>query len=202
MLRKMMLWLVLAGLGIVASAGSALADNPATGYIVLKCTVTLSVSIVGNSTYYFGDISAATTAYATTPIVFRNDSIGAICTWALNVDNTSLDGWHLDNAPGLDKFALFGHFRKTDQPTAVMFDVNADTLSVVAKQYSSTNFQDADYNGDGYGGQASIILPKNYADTIGSSADRKLWIKLQTPIAVTDQNLRTIRIIVTAAMAS
>ena len=203
MVRKMMVWLVLAAVGMVMNAASALAASSSSGYIILKCTVTLSVSLVDGASWYdFGDISAATTAYSATPIVFRNDSTGAICTWELNVDNASLNGWQLGNVPGLNQFAMSGIFRKTDKPTAAMFDVNADTFSVASKQYDSANFHDADYDTDGYISQAGYILPRSYAETVGLSADRKLWIKLLTPLAVTDQNQRTIHIVVTAGLAN
>ncbi len=200
MLRKMMLWLILAAIGLVTQASVASAAPSAAGYIVLRCTVTLSVSLIdGTSWYDFGDVSAATTAYSNTPITFVNDSAGAICTWELNIDNASLDGWTLSDAPGLDQFAMSGIFRKTDKPTPAMYDVNADTLSITSKLYNDTNFHDADYAGDG-NGSAGVILPRTYADSIGRTAERQLWLKLMTPLAVTDQDLRTIHLVVTARM--
>jgi len=205
MLKRVLLLLAgipIAGLLLFVSK-PAYAAGSDTAYIVLRCTVTMSVSLVEPNTWYnFGDISAAATYYSTTPIIFRNDSNGAICRWDLNIDAASLSGWALGNQPGLDQIALFGLFRKTNQPTDTMFQVTNSSLSVTTKEYNGLNFYDSDYDSDGYSNDASKILPKAYADQVGKSADRKLWLKIMTPTLVTDQTQRTLHLVVTAKMAS
>ncbi|MBT9168216.1 MAG: hypothetical protein DDT19_01561 [Syntrophomonadaceae bacterium] len=178
------------------------ASGSVTAFIVLRCTVTISVSLVaGNTWFNFGDISAAATRYSDTPIIFRNDSHGAICMWDLNIEAASLDGWTLANAPGLNQIALFGLFRKTT-PTSAHFDVVSDTFSVTAKEYNAINFHDAEYDPHGHGNGAWRIFPRAFADTVGRSPDRRLWLKIQTPTCVTDQNRRTLQLRVTAKMAN
>ncbi len=200
MKKSMLLMVAVVLLSLVCSAVPALAAGSDTAEISLRCTVTLSVSLVGGSTsFYFGDLSAASTNYSDTPIVFKNDSTGAICRWDLNVENASLDGWDLGSAPGLDQVAIAGLFKKDNQPVDGDFDVVADSFSVVAKEYNSTSYYDADYESDGYGNDAAKILPETYA---GTGSQRKLWLKLQTPLAVTDENSRRIQLTVTASTAN
>lgn len=204
MCRKLVRCLVLLGavIALGMSAVPAYAAESGTGYVVLRCTVTMSVSLVSGSTSYdFGDISAATTQYSTTPITFLNDSIGAICKWELNMDNASLEGWTLGNTPGLDQAAIFGIFKKTGQPSSSDFDMVNDTMSTTAVEYDAARYFDADYNADGHQDQGFRILPKAYADTVGKTAERKLWLKLLAPLAVTDQNTRIINLVITVAMA-
>ncbi len=202
MLKKFLFLLCVPILGLLLlTAKPADAATSVSANIVLRATVTISVSLVTPNTWYtFGEVSAASTNYSNTPIVVRNDSLGAICRWDLNIDPTSLAGWTLGSAPGLDQVALFARFRKTDQPTDAMF-VASSTLSATAKEYNAINFYDSDYDTDGHLNDASKILPQAYAITVGKSADRRLWLKLQTPTLVTDQNWRTLRLVVTAKMA-
>lgn len=187
----------------VISAGQAQAAQSANAYIVLKCTVTMSVSLVAPTSWYnFGEVLAADTYYSNTPIVVRNDSQGAICRWDLNIDAASLNGWTLASQPGLDQLALSGICRKTNQPTPAMFQTTNSSFSVTAREYNALNFYDADYESDGYQSDSSKVLPKTYADTVGKSADRKIWLKLMTPLLVSDQVERTLQLVVTAKMAS
>jgi hypothetical protein len=203
-MKKSLLVLVTVAFSVVLMCGArAFAATTGTAEISLRCTTTISVSLVAGSTYFaFGDLAAATTAYSTTPIIFRNDSVGAICRWDLNVDVTSLNGWTLGTQPGLDKPAIAAVFKKSAQPLDTDFDMSVDSLSVDAKQYNASTYYDTDYNTDGPGGtDGSKILPKAYADSIGASADRKLWLKIKTPLAVSDSNSRTLRLQVVASPA-
>jgi hypothetical protein len=203
-MKKSLLFLVAVVFSVVTLfSAQAFAATSGIAEINLRCTTTISVSLVAGSTYYgFGDLAAATTAYSTTPIIFRNDSNGAICRWNLNVDVTSLNGWTLGTQPGLDKPAIAVVFKKAAQPLDTDFDMSVDSLSVDAKQYTAVNFHNSDYDADGPGGtDGSKILPKGYADSIGASADRKLWLKIKTPLAVSDSTARTIRLQLVAVPA-
>ncbi len=197
--RLMLVTAMVAGLGLLSAP--VFAANNVAAEIHLKCTVTLSVSLVDGATFYdFGNLSAASTGYSTTPITFRNDSLGAICRWDVKVSNTA--GWTLAAAPGLNQFAVFAKFKKVNgTPTTLPYGGN-DALTIADQEYNATHFYEADYEGDSdSGSDSSRVLPKAYADSLTKSPDRNMWLKIQTPLAVTDETQRTIMVTVTAKMA-
>jgi hypothetical protein len=198
-MKKSLLFLVAVAFSVVLFSGRVFAATTGTAEITLRCTTTLSVTLVANSTsFFFGDLSAAATSYSTSPITFRNDSVGAICKWDLNVDNASLNSWTLGTQPGLNQVALAGVFKKSGQPADSDFNMVADSFSVTAKEYSGSSYFNADYDSDGMNSDATKILPFGYA---GTGADRNLWLKIKTPLVVTDQTTRIIRITATAKLA-
>lgn len=170
-------------------------------WIVLRCTVTLSVSLQGTPTsFVLGDVSAGTTVYSTSGVTIRNNSQGAISSWDLNIQDASLDSWTLASAPGLNQVAIYGVFQTT-APTAAYnsFHVTRDTFSITARQYTAgLAYGWGAYNSQGHLSQEHRILPSTY-DAL--RCDRRLWIKMLTPLAVTDENVRTIILVVTAKMA-
>ena len=168
-------------------------------YVVLRCTVTLSVSLTGSPTsFILGDVSPGTTVYSAYGVTLRNDSIGAICSWDLNIDNSSLGDWTLDDKPGLNKLAIYGVFQKNQNNSN--FDIVQDTFSITPKQYMFNGaFACGDYAAEGYNGKESRILPYlPYA----AESERKLWIKVLTPLAVNSVIDKNILIVITAKMAN
>ena len=205
MLRKMlftavMAVMLMAGVGMVNQAQAAVDTNI---FIVLRCTVTLSVSLVdlgpGTTSFLFGEVSAGTTVYSTGGVTVRNDSMGAISSWELNIDNASLGTWSLADRPGINTVAIYGVFQKTYNESN--FDIVTDTFSTVGKMYSATGAYACNsyIAGDGDGAE-SRMLPYMLGDS--SKSDRKLWIKMLTPLAVSNAIVdRTIKLVVTAKMA-
>ncbi|MBN1824256.1 MAG: hypothetical protein JW803_08060 [Endomicrobiales bacterium] len=197
-------------------AKPAHADTSVAAYIVLRCTVTLSVALVDGSTYYnFGDVSPAATYYSAAPIRFYNNSQGAICSWDLRVD-TNTTGWQIGAAPSLDQITLYGVFKDTkavtgeDEPIEEAdFAAGGSTLSLTNTQYSAAYFSidpqaDSGYDNDGSGsgvGDETKILPKSYADTVNKDSSRDLWLKLLTPLAVSSESEKTFYLWVTAKLA-
>ena len=184
MFRKLFGMAVLAAMFVsfASLVTPAYAATSQTAYIVLRCTVTLSVSLVTpNTSFMLGDVSAGTTVYSTDGIVLRNDSLGAICNWSLYIDtNTSLNGWTLSNCPGLNQVAISGVFQKLNVPAN--FDVVRDTFDATPRYYMDVAdggaFACGDYTNEGFNNVESKILPNMYSTT---RSDRKLWIKVQTP---------------------
>jgi hypothetical protein len=196
MLKKVMLLLAAVVLMAGVGAGTAFAAESAVANIYLNCTVTLSVTTVSpDNMYNFGNVAANSVALSTSPIVFRNDSNGAVCKWELNVANPS--GWTIGNVAGLDTFSLCAVFKKA---TAIEGDYNvaSDTLSVTGKDYNATSYSMGDYTAEGIGSDEAKILPFAYD---AAKADRKLWLRLATPIAVTTSGNKTIPLTITAKIA-
>jgi len=186
-------------------AGSSLAkpvyasSASCNAYIVLTASVTLSVTMVTSTTgaFVLGNVSAGTTVYSADGVVFRNDSQGAVCCWDLNIDTNTLNGWALSNAPALNQVAIYGVFQQS-QNTA-NYDMVVDSFSANPKTYNAATgvFACGSYAGYGAGAEGRIVP---YAIDPAHS-DRKLTIKILTPLAVTDQLQRSISIVVTAKMA-
>jgi len=204
MFRKLLNMVALAALLITASSlvKPVYAQTSCEAYIVLTCTVTLSVSILqnGSTSFLLGNVSAGTTVYSADGVTFRNDSQGAICQWALNIDPASLNGWTLSNAPGLNQVAIYGVFQ-TAQNTA-NYDIVKDTFSTTPKTYSSVTgaFACGSYTAAQGNGTESLIVPSALNGTGSYTSDRKLCIKMLTPLAVTDQTPRNIGVVITASM--
>ena len=186
----------------VAAAGSvkpAFAGNSAAAYIVVRCTVTLSVSLVlPNTSFALGDVSAGQTIYSQSGVDIRNDSQGAVSVWSLNIDTNTLNNWELSDTPGLNQVAIFGVFQKTQNNSN--FDVVKDSFSAYPKDYNGDSgvYACGSYVAEGLSGVESKIIPYQCSQT---RSDRRLWIKMLTPLAVTDQATRNIQIVITGRMA-
>ena len=124
---------------------------------------------------------------------------GAVCLWDLNIDTNTMNGWTLDSNPGLNQVAIFGVFQKNQNNAN--FDIVKDTFSTTARDYKADEgdggvYACGSYNAEGYTLE-SRILPYSFDP---NRSDRKLWIKILTPLVVTDQLTRNIQIVVTAKM--
>ena len=204
MFKKLLNMMILGALVLTASSlvKPVYASGSCSAYIVLTCTTTLSVSLVLPNTWFnLGTVSAGTTVYSSDGVVFRNDSVGAVCMWDLNIEPSSLGGWTLANNPGLNQVAIYGVFA-TSQASAV-YDMVNDTFSVTGKTYNGATgvFACGSYTAAQGSGIESRIVPSSMNGMGSYTSDRKLCIKMLTPLAVTDQTQRIISIVVTAQMA-
>ena len=202
MFKKLLNMVLFAALLMTASSLAKPAyagSDTCNAYIVLTCSVTLSVSLVTSTTgaFMLGNVSAGTTVYSSDGVVFRNDSTGAVCCWDLNIDTNTLNGWTLANTPALNQVAIFGVFQQSQNQSN--YDMSVDSFSAFPKTYNAVTgvFACGSYAGYGAGAEGRII--PYLVDPLHS--DRKLCIKMLTPTAVTDQIQRTISITVTAKMA-
>jgi hypothetical protein len=103
---KKLLSLVLAlvlfsAIGLLTSTASA-ATNPDYAYVVVRCTVSLSVQVVSPNYYVYTSSQAgagisASDIVVTSNVVVQNNGSGCIETWTLNV--TSQDYSTSDNGP-------------------------------------------------------------------------------------------------------
>jgi hypothetical protein len=201
MFRKLVNMAMLAMLLVAASSlvKPVYAQSSCEAYIVLTCTVTLSVSITGSTTsFMLGSVAAGTTVYSTNGVTFRNDSQGAICTWALNVDPATLNQWTLANTPGLNQVAIYGVFQSTQNYAnyTTVFSTSPQTYNA-----STGVFSCGSYSSPQAGVLSESRITPAALNGVGNySSDRSLWIKLLAPLAVTTPS-QSIGIVVTAAMA-
>ena len=201
----------------------AQASDKATAYITVKATATVSVEVyngVGESGYpavtgyNFGNVSAAQVYVSTNPIGVRNMSQGAICRWNIQIFNVQNLGthsaWDVANEAGINKFMLCAKF-STATLTTSDFNVATDTIAYqVDKQYNEgSNFYaycsaymipTSDWVN---GGDASKVLPRSYT-TIKAAGknERQMWLRLDTPLAIGNEDEEGITLQITAALAS
>ena len=206
-MKKLMKLAVVAGmLGMIGAVSGAYAGTTDVGYVVIRCTATVSVEVVAglrNSvvTYNFGDVSAGDVRTSTAAIGIRNNSQGAICNWFLNVQSITggVTPWTLGQTAGLNRVAVMAKF-STATLTTSDFNVTADTMSATVKLYSTTNFYSSclEYTDPDWTDIVKV-LPMAYNPTASA---RHLWIRLDTPRAITDEAAKTITLQVMAQMAN
>ena len=209
-LRNLLYPALVAAAIIGMSAMRGFADQSASAFLVVRCTTTLSVELFSRpaggglpakTTYYdFGDMGAASTATAINPIGVRNNSIGVISRWELDVLESggvidSGSQWTLGATPGLNRATLCAKF-SSSTITSTDFDMVKDTVSTtsqIAKTYSMANFYShcGQYLEPSYTNDPSRVLPSSYDSTAEGKAERQLWVKLLTPTAIENPGVTT-----------
>lgn len=192
------------------SAVQGFADQNTSAFLVVRCTTTLSVELFSRpaggglpakTTYYdFGDMGAASTATTLNPIGVRNNSIGVISRWELDVLESGgvIDPgsqWTLGSTPGLNRATLCAKF-SSSTITSTDFDMVQDTVpmtSQAAKTYSMNSFYSHcdQYVQSSYTSDPSRVLPSSYDNTAEGKAERQLWVKLLTPTAIENPGVVT-----------
>lgn len=210
MFKKLIFYGLLAVFGTALLAQRAHAAGSDNAYLTIRCTATISVELFSRAaggglpaktTYYnFGDVGAASTATAVNPIGVRNNSLGAITRWELDVVESGgfidpVTRWTLGSAPGLNKAVLYAKF-STSTITTDDFNVLQDTVTSTsqgAKTYGYSNFysQCSQYTVPTFSSDASLVLPASYDASADGKAERHLWLKLLTPTAVESPNQET-----------
>jgi len=220
-MRKMLSIILAAGIIFGLTATAMAVQNPDYGYVIVKCTVTLSVDVEDNATAYFSTgnepdryvISAGSgfDYVSISSITVKNDSHGAICQWALQVstieysESWSPPAWNGDNrwtlgdSAGVQQAVLCAVFA-TSRPVTDDFSVPGDTLSVTTdKIWTHTTKLDPEdtvkryssTNPNGYNGTNKVVNPDDR---------RALWFRFIPPTAVIDEWYRRFTIKVTAAL--
>ena len=143
------------GVLLVSDAQAATSDN---GYVIVRCTITVSVQVLSlDSTWYVngnaanGPGTTCNQSYVSglSSITVMNNSSGAITKWQVYVstiqnlgvasdpkgtgwtgDNPTNGGWSLASASGLNAAALFAVF-KTSATELMDFDTNKSSLTLV-----------------------------------------------------------------------
>lgn len=211
---KKLIGLVIA-LGLVAGVISiAVAANPDTGYIVVKCTVTISIDVGDNGTadyYVWLGTHAPNTTLFTPAIPVRNNSSGALCSWA--VSTGTIQKYNKDEYDGT------GSWVADDTAFAWQWADAAATLKVHARLLFASAFTDeftaTDRIGDGNpqgkpykpsDGGAFQPTTNAYATAVPGSSDnivaagdmRNAYLKIYLPTSVGDQRPRRLPVIMRA----
>ena len=93
-MRKMLTMFILGALILLTTVAVSFAVNPDFGYVIVRCTVTISVDVEEpDNIAYFGtgdvpqryDVPAGGDYVSISSITVTNDSNGAICKWSLRV---------------------------------------------------------------------------------------------------------------------
>ena len=199
---------------LLLGSSLAYAGSSDTCYVTIRCTATLSIDIrdkdgnaaVGNAVLYeFGEVPLNATTISTTPVcIVRNDSLGAVERFKIyvsSVANGEFSGDDPDSGKflynkastttffnegnGIDEVVIWGLFRK-NQPPDSKFGIE-DTLvgeltyGDAAGDPLSAGDEDDDYDDFGYNNDDGKVLPYSYST---SKCDRKLWLKIHTPRAI------------------
>ncbi|OGS18310.1 MAG: hypothetical protein A3J83_00630 [Elusimicrobia bacterium RIFOXYA2_FULL_40_6] len=215
---------ILVVFGIVSGfVGTALAATSDIGYVVVRCTGTLSV-MVGNvdGTNDDGDevnlwdltTSSPNAVVVSTQIAVTNNGVGVISRWKLAVTGqqqgtdgvtwAATDGsypsWGYDGQDtddcGANKIALKAVFASA-QATQSDFNNSEDIVDAGERDYTTA----ALVYGPATGGSqyATTVVSGNSYNMVAPSSTRNLYFKVRLPSAVTDQRYRRIAVTVTAS---
>jgi hypothetical protein len=230
-MRKMLSIILAAGIIFGLTATAMAVQNPDYGYVIVRCTVTLSVDVEDNATAYFSTgnepdryvISAGLgfDYVSISSITIKNDSVGAICKWALQVSTIQYSEsypftWQGDNRwklvetqsdEGIHEAILYGVFASSrpslgEFATVSTFTVGTDKLWAHTITAGSAKSFDPNSTTSGFQ-YAQPSIPGYDPGTIKAikPGDRRaLWFRFVPPKAVVDEYYRRFVIQVTASL--
>jgi len=218
-----------AGIIFGLTATTMAVQNPDYGYVIVRCTVTLSVDVEDNATAYFStgaepyryEISAGSgfDYVSTSSITVKNDSQGALCIWKVQVsaiqradsnDWGSINAWDpepywtLGTSPDVEQAVLYAVFCSS-RPSASEFESN--DILMVGSDKTWRHKTTTDVSLDPTSTTSGFQYPQNsktsgYANKVTAPGDRRaLWFRFLPPTAVRDDNFRRFIIQITAALA-
>jgi len=229
-MRKMLSIILAAGIIFGLTATAMAVQNPDYGYVIVRCTVTLSVDVEDNATAYFSTgneperyvISAGLGLdyVSTSSITVKNDSVGALCIWNVQVSaiqraNSNIwesitawntePYWTLGTSPDVEQAVLYAVFCSS-RPSTGEFESN-DILSVGSDKTWKHKSSASDVDLDPTSTTSGFQYPQNtrtsgYSNKVTAPGDRRaLWFRFLPPTAVRDDNFRRFIIQITAALA-
>lgn len=183
-MNKKLLAVAVVGLGLLGLRQSASAANFASASLNVTVTGELSMSIVGPSEATFPAVAPGGSSVSGSAIVVLNDSAGIVETFTLkSFDSTP---WTLQNAPGVNQFALQGLFN-TVAPATTDFAVPADSLNLTDKA-ATTSGGLGNFEGDQSG---AGVMP---------GTQRSAWFKFQAPTSTTSFGSRVLTVSIVAGL--
>ena len=217
----MLTMFILGALILLTTVAVSFAVNPDFGYVIVRCTVTISVDVEEpDNIAYFGTgdepdryvISAGPgfDYVSTSSITVKNDSNGAVCQWKLKVsaihysvsypfDWITDTRWSLGDSPDVEQAVLYAVFA-TSRPATGEF-ANDDILSTTDAYWTHpTKFDPSTGVPFRYDQHPKFTDYGNKATIPGDR--RALWFRFIPPTAVIDEYYRRFTIQVTAELLS
>ncbi|MDD5174141.1 MAG: hypothetical protein PHV48_04880 [Candidatus Omnitrophica bacterium] len=173
------LGIVISAVVVVAvSSVGAFADNSATINVTVSIAQEASISVTGGPVD-FGTMKIGDSAVSTSAVVIKNDGSGSNQTYSLLLINPS--GWTaVTTEPGVDQYRLSSAFDATGN---VIWNPANHALTTSSQISTVTKFA---------GSETGTAVPY--------SADRHLYLKLETPSATSSSGSKTMQIVVTASV--
>ena len=188
--KKLSLWLIAAAFAVALFQSKSYAASSQTVTIQVSINATKSLA-VNVSTYNYGALGVNVSSIAT-PIVVTNDSLALRESYALQGANAvSTAGgttWTLASSTGsLDTYAMAVQFSSA-APTNVDASWPAGTNLTTSVQNCTTGST----FGNGTVGESCFqVFPT------GTYAVRNMWVRMKTPVSVTDTTQRQTSIVLT-----
>jgi hypothetical protein len=182
MMKKLSLWMAAALIAVIAYTVPAKATTPQGIDIHVSISATKDLTV--NSTFYdFGAQNVNTAVITTSSITVTNASGGLVSTYTIQGANASSVGggtsWTLDTSTGtLDHYKLAAQFSDA-KPSNVDASWSSDDLT------TSVIGCTKDVLGNGTLGESGASV-----SPLAGSNKRALWLRLVTPLSVSDTTQR------------
>jgi hypothetical protein len=217
---------------MVLSKTSLFAANPDYGYVIVRCTGTISVDVLdSNATAWFvvngstsAALSAGQTAVSIGSITVINNGSGIMCKWAVWVASIqkTMDGstwqsddapgaWDLGSSPGICVARLCGVFA-TARPASGDFQTSAEGDDYFLNQRNMNVTNSITLNNYTYKTDNSSLGPTNNyynseynlssTQVIAPGSQRSMYFRIDTPTAILDEYPRRFVIAVKATGAN
>ncbi len=177
---KKYLWIIIGVMSLMMAVSvPAFAANTASFNVTISIAAAADITVVTGGPVDFGVKNANSSAVATNPITIKNTGSGSTQTYSIKLTDPS--GWTaVTTAPAFDQYRLSAAFDSAG--TGITWGVtHAITASSVAA--SATQFA---------GNQTGTGVAYN--------ADRKIWLKIETPNGTSSPAQKTIAVTLTATV--
>ena len=176
---KKYLWVMIGVLSLLTAISSpAFAANSANFNVTVSIAASADITVTGGPVD-FGIKNTNSSAVSTSAIVVKNTGSGSAITYSLKLTNPSV--WTaVSAAPGFDQYRLSAAF---DSAGTGITWAATHALTTASVEASATQFA---------GNQTG--------EAVAYNAERKLWLKMETPNGTSSPSAKTIAVTLTATV--